>query len=175
MLAPETPTDQFAQSGYHKTGDGNTSAVIPSGKRIFAEASKACYPSCGGASPVLAMWTSSPPSGALTYSIYLRAADDRIHMYYGSTSLLTMNRDVTGEWSSAWGGLFQEETRNVQSDVPGLPGDHTLYSSIQKYDSSGNISDITSLSGGSEWGNYHVAINDLAGGAHSLEIWTAGQ
>jgi hypothetical protein len=174
MLGPETPVTQYAQVGYYKQGTKVSGADTPNGIHTFAQYTKACFPDCGPGNSVVVSATAPAPSpGDQTmYSVYLRASDDRIHMYDASTSILTMNRDVSGEWSNAWGGLFRGETWHSSTDVPGTFSNRVLFNYIQKYDSSGNLNFITTLNPFSDRSRYHYDYFDADVGGKGLKIWT---
>lgn len=170
MLIPRTPNDQYAQSGYARVGADQPGQT--QGMHVFAQYSKACFPSCGGSSPVVNAYGPDPSGGATFYATYLRSADDRIHMYAGGTSLLEVNRDVSGEWSTDWAGQFAGEAAHTPSDIPGTVNDQVRFNYIQKYDQNGNLSFIQELDSFSTLGRYHRDVSNASVGGKNLNVWT---
>lgn len=132
MLIPQTPLTQYAQAGYVKVGTNNPDYPSHTGLHEFAQYTYACAPNCGSGNPNAATaWGPTPPTGSTTYSVFLRASDDRIVMQAAGSTLLVMNRDISGEWSTGWGGQFGGETFHTASDIPGVDTNHVIIDNIQ--------------------------------------------
>jgi hypothetical protein len=182
MLQPRTPVKQYAQAGYAKFGVNAPAEA--SGVHIFAEYTRQCAPdNCGTGSKIVRRVVPAPSNGYTTYRVVLRADDDRIHMGHNATNILTMARDVTGEWHPDWRGDFAGETWHSTSDVPGTDSNRTAFNNIEFYNSSGGINFIQQLNayacpdsdpGCEEFGyfRYDQAIGDAQVGGKYVRIWT---
>lgn len=173
MVTPDSPY-HWAQSGYVRIGSEHPWAPEHMGTVYFAQWTKSCNPSCGaGDAGVVTAWGGAPASWN-TYSSYLRASDDRVHMTVGGNDLGVMGYDVTGIWPASWRVEVSGETHNLGSDMPGDAADHTNFSSILKYNSTGGTSEVQTLTPGNPAGSrYHVDLDDTPSGGNTMEIWTS--
>ena len=113
MLVPQGLA-YWAQAGYIKIGTNNTE-FDKTGFHYVAQ-----YLRTNGSPKTFV--GGAPGTSRHTYDVYLRAADDRVHMTRDGMNLLTLNYDTTGVWNPSWGGQWSAETEHVASDVPGKIG-----------------------------------------------------
>ena len=132
--------DGYAQVGY--THEGIDSPGEP-GYHVFAQWTRQCLAagrcSIYDGDKALKTRFDPAPTGAMLYSVYRKASRNRIIMYAGENRVATMGYDTQGIWQSNWAVGYYGETKNRDDDMPGTTADPTDFTSLQKYDSTGQL------------------------------------
>lgn len=145
-----TAANAWAQVGYIRTAPAAAIPDAPTGMHYFAQYTRKCkvQNNCTNGDTVQTVFLGSPrPTAAVYYDVYLRAADDRIHMYADGINLVAngMPYDPTGVWDSKWQCTFAEETFAEADDAPGTINDKTGFNYLQRYLQNGSRSNVETL------------------------------
>lgn len=141
----------YAQVGYIQLGDAAPGGT--SGIHIFSQWTRKCFAhsNCGPnptTNDLAATQYWPAPTGTNIYAEYLRASDDRIHLYAHGDEIDVLGFDVTGDWSPAWRSEYFGETHHNADDLPGTSTAKTSFDYIQYYNSAGALNFWGSLSNG---------------------------
>jgi hypothetical protein len=167
----------YAQVGYIQLGGAAPGTT--SGIHIFSQWTRKCFAhrTCG-ANPTtndLAATQYWPaPTGTHIYAEYLRASDDRIHLYAHGDQIDVMGFDVTGDWSTAWRSEYFGETHHDADDLPGTSTAKTAFDYIQYYNSSGALNFWGSLNNGNSGvpARYQREAYSPSVGGLGMRLWT---
>lgn len=167
----------YAQVGYIQLGSGAPGST--SGVHIFSQWTRKCFAhsNCGtnpSTNDLAATEYWPAPTGTHFYGQYLRASDDRIHLYAHGDQIDVVGYDVTGDWAASWRSEYFGETHHDADDLPGTADNKTNFDYLQYYNGSGGINFWQSLNNGNSGvpARYNREAYSPSVGGLGMRIWT---
>ncbi|GAB3769475.1 hypothetical protein FB382_002458 [Nocardioides ginsengisegetis] len=167
---PSHSTYYYAQVGFGKdTLTETQNSYLPNARLTsFAQ-----YRKSDGSNWTTAIFAAPTLGSTVTYKNNWRSDDGHIHMLADGVQYLETNYDPTSYWDSSWQGQFENETGYRDTQTWGTLNDKTIWTHVDKSDSSGNWSSFGSMTAVNQ-GNGAWSVNTFhpASGGWGVMVWT---
>lgn len=136
---PNSGLSAYAQVGYRRNG----ADLIESGYHVFVQWTKSCFPyNCDPGELTYQHYIDPAPTGPEDYQIYAQASSGHMIMKHDSTQIGETAYTLSNWWDPAYQVTYAGETKHLNTDMPGSSANKIRFYQVQKYNSTGSITDF---------------------------------